>query len=280
MVSQYNEQTPSAVLWLVDAALLDAFALHLAEAQQVSHNTVESRYNAVRTFLRVALRDNILSPEQGLQLGIKPYVQRRQRHEQTVGRRLSVGEVRQLRSAIDVASTRGLRDRAIIDCMLFAGLRRAEVVDIRMSQLQLDQGRYWLNIKGKGNKQRKLKAHDVLYKSLTAWQQAVGVAEYEERPLFVAVDKWGYSKDTQIDANVIERITAEYAAEAGLAPRAGKFKLSPHDLRRTCAKNAYDNGATLLQVQKMLGHSDPKTTAKYIGLDQDDDQTAVDCVRY
>ncbi len=53
-----------------------------------------------------------------------------------------------------------------------------------------------------------------------------------------------------------------------------------HDLRRTCARNAYTNGASLLLVQAMLGHEDPKTTARYIGADETDDDTAVDYVRY
>ena len=65
-----------------------------------------------------------------------------------------------------------------------------------------------------------------------------------------------------------------------MSPSRGKGRLGAHDLRRTCARNAYDNGATLLQVQQMLGHADPKTTALYIGLNQYDTDTAVDYVRY
>jgi integrase len=70
------------------------------------------------------------------------------------------------------------------------------------------------------------------------------------------------------------------ATRAGLGPISGPGKLAPHDLRRTCARNAYDHGATLLQVQTLLGHSDPKTTARYIGADSDDDNTAVDRLKY
>ena len=56
--------------------------------------------------------------------------------------------------------------------------------------------------------------------------------------------------------------------------------LAPHDLRRTCARNAYDNGATIYQVQTMLGHADPKTTIRYIGALEDDSNTAIDKVAY
>lgn len=49
---------------------------------------------------------------------------------------------------------------------------------------------------------------------------------------------------------------------------------------RTMARNAYDNVANLVIVQQVLGHSDPKTTARYIGAYADVDNTAVDYVRY
>ena len=79
---------------------------------------------------------------------------------------------------------------------------------------------------------------------------------------------------------MIERIVGEYGHSAGIAQASGSAKLSPHDLRRTFARQSYDNGATLIQVQIALGHSDPKTTARYIGADLPDDDTAVDFVRY
>ena len=64
-----------------------------------------------------------------------------------------------------------------------------------------------------------------------------------------------------------------------LVPLLATHIISTADLRRTCARNAYENGASLL-VQAMLGHEDPKTTAQYIGAFESDDDTAMDYVRY
>jgi len=353
VVYQYNESTPSAILWLVDAALLDLYALQLSETDR-SSSSVNARVNAARTFLSVALRDNVLTLEQGQQLGLKPYRTKQVRAYKVVGRRLSVQEVRLLRASISgdvdfsVSSSHAneldtgefspslqdaflengyispqaeqasvsvletsrrwlvvyggtrymlelqgedihiglelrnkqVRDRAIIDCMLFAGLRREEVVNLTASSIQIDQGRYYLFVDGKGNKKRKLKVHDELYKSLTAWMRTAQINFHLDTPLFTSINRHNTIKPDKIDANVVERITGEYAFKAGIAPEKGKYKLSPHDLRRTCGRNAYENGATLLQVQLLLGHADPKTTAQYIGLDQEVTSTAVDCVRY
>ena len=134
---------------------------------------------------------------------------------------------------------------------------------------------------GKGDKTRRLKAHDALYKSLKAWLAITGQELGDGAgALFSNLMKSGKPTPRALNAGVIGRIVAEYGAAAGLAPRDGKNRLSPHDLRRTCARNAYDNGANLMQVQAMLGHSDPKTTSTYIGAYERDDDTAVDYVRY
>ena len=107
---------------------------------------------------------------------------------------------------------------------------------------------------------------------------------YIPKPLALNTFFWcgkrGQSTGKQLNASVIGRLVAEYGSAADLAPRHGENRLSPHDLRRTAARNAYDNGATIYQVQTMLGHADPKTTIQYIGALENDDDTAIDYVRY
>jgi site-specific recombinase XerD len=270
---------PAAVLWLVDPGSLDNFVAYRLTAGDTT-GTADNRLASVRTFLSVAYRDKVLSRDQGEGLGLKPYRSKRQRNEQPVGRRLSVQEVRQLRQTVDVETNKGIRDRAILDCMLFAGLRRSEVAGMMATNVVQDQGRYWLRLTGKGRKTRRVKIHDTLFQSLNAWLKVAGITFGEERTVFLSVNKGDNIQRTQISDNVVERIVGEYGYMAGIAQATGSAKLSPHDLRRTFARQSYDNGATLIQVQIALGHSDPKTTARYIGADQSDDDTAVDFVRY
>jgi integrase len=164
--------------------------------------------------------------------------------------------------------------------MLFAGLRRFEVAGLTGRDIQPDGGRFWLNLTTtKGGKPRRVKIHDTLYKSIMAWRNVAGNVFGDDTPIFLSDNKGDNIQNTPIADNVIERIVREYAQAAELVGTLGR-KLAPHDLRRTCARNAYDNGATLLQVQQMLGHSDPKTTSRYIGADFNDDDTAVDRLKY
>lgn len=241
---------------------------------------------AVRTFLAVAFRDRVLTTEQAQALGIAAYRQRQKQDKQPVGRRLSGIEVRRLRESVDATTLKGIRDLAILDLMLFLGLRREEVAQLQLGELRLDNGRWWLFVAGKGQKTRRLKVHDTLYQSLWAWFNLVGLTPGGVGPLFGSVHRGQGLRDEgagalrPLTANVVSRLVGEYGAAAGLVSVGQAAGLTPHDLRRTAARNAYDNKATLIQVQEFLGHADPKTTALYIGADDNDADTAVDHVRY
>jgi integrase len=273
------------VLRLVDAALLDAFRAARAAAGD-SPNAASQRIAAVRTFLAVAFRDRILTTAQAQSLGLAAYRQLQKQDRQPVGRRLSVAEVRRLRASVDTTTLKGTRDLAILDLMLYLGLRREEVVQLTLADLRQDGGRWWLFVAGKGQKTRRLKVHDDLYRSLWAWFAQVGIHPGGSGPVFGSVHRGdGIRPEPDgslrpLTAEVVSQLVAAYGQAAGLVTAGSAASLTPHDLRRTAARTAYDNQATLIQVQEMLGHADPKTTALYIGADANDADTAVDHVRY
>jgi integrase len=251
--------------------------------RDLARATRNQRKNAVNTLLGIAFRDGYISPDLARRLDVRPFKKRERKDEKPVGRRLDPGEVKRLRWAVTQAmnDAKHYRDTAILDLMLYAGLRRDEAANLNTGSLNQDGGRWWLVLQGKGGKTRRVKAHDVLFRSLEAWAAHHGITMGEgEEPLFCNLTKGGNSTGKQLSASVIGRLVAEYGHKANLSPLHGSNRLSPHDLRRTCARNAYDNGATILQVQNMLGHSDPKTTIRYIGADEDDSNTAVDFVNY
>ncbi len=250
------------------------------EAQGDSPNTVAARYAAVVSFLRVAYRDGILTDKQAQRLGIRPYAPRARRDAKPTGRRLSKEEVRALRQAVDVSTVKGKRDLAILDMALFAGLRCEEIARLELGHLVQDGGRWWLVFAGKGEKTRKIKVHDTLYASLEAWLAATGRGLVGTGPVFWPVNKGDVATPGRLAPSAINRLVAEYGAKAGLAPLHGDGRLGPHDLRRTCARNAYENGAPLPAIQRLLGHSDVATTMRYIGSEDSNGGGAVDFVRY
>lgn len=272
-------RTPVGVLRWVTPEIVDGFRAWRQDEGD-STNAVALRMAAVRTFLAVAYRKRVISSEQAQAMQITAYRPKQKRDEQPTGRRLMPAEVRQLRGAVDGQTIKGKRDRAILDLMLFAGLRRDEVAHLQLPDFRQEQGRWWLVITGKGQQTRRVKVHDTLCQSVNEWLVVSNKKLVEgEGYLFEGINKWGSMSGKPLNGSVVGRLVAEYGNEAGLAPLHGENRLAPHDLRRTCARNAYDNNASLLLVQQMLGHRDPKTTARYIGT-LDNDDTAVDHVHY
>jgi integrase len=271
---------PAGLLRLVNAALVDSFKAKLDE--KLSAASVANRIGAVRSFLRVAFRDRVLTYEQAGQMGLKAYELKLTRSRPPVGRRLSADEVATLRSAVDASRIKGIRDRAIIDALLYLALRREELCGLRLSHFVQDKGSWWVIISGKGEKKRKLKVSAELLGSILPWLDVAmrksGLAT-SEKPLFTVVRKSGVIEDFALDPSVISRMVCGYGAAAGIAPDRGKNILSPHDLRRTAARAAYDAGASLVAVQNFLGHADVKTTTAYIGA-YEDEKTAGEFLKW
>jgi integrase/recombinase XerD len=274
--SEWAYGGPAGVLQLVMPGHLDGYRAW-REAQGDSPNTASTRVYAVRTFLSVAYRDEVLHGETAQRLGLRAYRARQRRDRTEKGRRLTPKEAQALRASVDPSGPKGIRDRAILDLMLYLGLRCAEVAGLRLSDFRQDGGRWWLVVTGKGSKTRRLKLHDVAYRSVRAWLALCGATFGQDRPVFVGVNKAGALGTTPVNTSTVARLVSEYGAVAGLA---AETRLAPHDLRRTCARTAYDNGAPLPKIQAMLGHASPDTTAGYIGADRDDTDTGVDYVRY
>ena len=269
----------AAILAAVTAGHLDAFRAW-RESEGDSPNTASQRMYAVKSFLGVAYRDGILTDAQAQRMRVKPYQQRQKRDKKPVGRRLSKEEARALRASVATDTNKGKRDMVILDLMLYLALRAEETATLGLGDFAQDKGRWWVLVKGKGDKTRRIKLHDTAYTSLTSWLAVYGRSLGEDAPAFVSVNKGGAIGDIPINVATIGRLVSEYGAAAGLAPESGTNRLSPHDLRRTAARNAFDNGANLVLVQGLLGHSSPDTTAGYIGAYESDDNTAVDYVRY
>lgn len=78
----------------------------------------------------------------------------------------------------------------------------------------------------------------------------------------------------------IKQTVSHYGELARLALANRAERLTPTALRRTCGHHAFANGASLKQVQELLGHSSIALTADFIGAFDQDEKTAIDYIRY
>ncbi len=166
---------------------------------------------------------------------------------------LSVDEVDRLLELPDVATPRGLRDRAFIELLYATGLRVTELVSLAAANLNLEGG--YLTTTGKGAKERLVPIGE---------EAARWVARYvqEGRPKLLRgrtatrlfVNARG---GTAISRLGVWKILKAYGTRAGMG------RLSPHVLRHSFATHLLERGADLRAIQMMLGHADLSTTQIY-----------------
>jgi integrase/recombinase XerD len=163
---------------------------------------------------------------------------------------LTEDEIEQLFAAPDLMTMEGVRDRAMLELMYAAGLRVSELISLKVSDVDLDNG--LVGCHGKGSKERRVP----IGKSASHWTlQYKGVrarAGFEHHPrLFLS--KSGRPLTRQFTWGAVNR----YAIKAGLR------HLSPHTLRHSFATHLLQRGADSRSVQALLGHSDISTTQIY-----------------
>lgn len=168
---------------------------------------------------------------------------------------LGIEDVEKLIKQPDVATSIGLRDRALIEVLYATGMRVSELIHLRASDLNLEGG--FLTCTGKGNKQRLVPIGDEASKWVTKYIRDARPAMMRQRAsspwLFVSA-----KRGTALSRVGFWKILKGYGRKAGL-PRT----LSPHVLRHSFATHLLNRGADLRAIQMMLGHSDLSTTQIY-----------------
>ncbi len=166
---------------------------------------------------------------------------------------LSLDEVDRLIAQPDVATPRGLRDRAMIELLYATGLRVSELVGVRAIDLHAEE--HYLTCVGKGSKERIVPLGDQASEWIARYQSTARRELLKGRAtprLFVNM------RGGPLSRVGFWKILKQYGRAAGL-PR----MLSPHVLRHSFATHLLERGADLRAIQLMLGHADLSTTQIY-----------------
>ena len=226
--------------------------------QGLSSSTVNLRLSPLRKLAREMADNGMLDPATAAAIERVPGVEKRGNR---VGNWLMKEQANDLLNAPDSKTLTGLRDRAILALLLGCGLRRAELLRIKIEDLQQREGRWVLpDMAGKGNRVRTVTVPAGVKTRIDAWLKASGITEGR---LFRPVSKAGVLAGSEIrDEKAVWRLVMRYAKATELG------ELAPHDLRRTCAKLCRKAGGDLEQIQLLLGHTSIQTTERYLGTEQ------------
>ena len=151
----------------------------------------------------------------------------------------------------------GHRDRCLLQLMLNAGLRAAEVLALTVADIDWLSGRLTVR-QGKGKKDRVLWLNEPVLEELRRWRG--------RRPVSAQGLLFPTLKGTPLHSSALRAMVKRRGAKAGLAAK----DVHPHMLRHTFATELYRQTKDIRLVQKALGHSDLSTTIIYTHIVDDD----------
>jgi integrase/recombinase XerD len=166
---------------------------------------------------------------------------------------LSEDEVDSLLNAPNTDEPLGHRDRAMLELLYATGLRVSELINLKQSQINFNQG--VLRIIGKGDRERLIPLGEESQRWIRDFIDGPRMEILLERQTdYLFPTRRGDHMTRQAFWHIIKR----YSQKAGV-----RKKLSPHSLRHAFATHLLNRGADLRVVQLLLGHSDLSTTQIY-----------------
>lgn len=170
---------------------------------------------------------------------------------------LTLSEIERIEDVIDLSSNEGQRNLAIIEVLYGSGLRVSELINLKLSNVHIDEG--YMLVEGKGSKQRLVPLSEEAIKQIGFWKQDrshLTIKPGNEDYLFLN------RRGAKLTRVMILYIVKDLAERAGI-----KKNISPHTFRHSFATHLLEGGANLRVVQMMLGHENLVTTEIYTHLD-------------
>ena len=222
------------------------------KSQGLSSKSTGRNLSALRMFFKFLVQEGFLEGDPAINIE-SPKIR------SSLPSVLSIAEVDSLLSKPDVKTLRGLRDRTMLELLYATGVRVSELVNLKLTSINLDVG--YIIAFGKGSKERIVPLGDTSKYFLKEYLTN-GRPAHEKGMVssFLFLNPSGKKFSREGFWKMLKR----YGLKAGIIK-----KLSPHTLRHSFATHLLERGADLRSVQIMLGHVDIATTQIYTHITQE-----------
>ncbi|WP_109434857.1 MULTISPECIES: tyrosine-type recombinase/integrase [Aquimarina] len=212
----------------------------------VSNRTINRKISSLKTYYKFLLKTgqvdkNPLAKHQALKVAKKLQIP------------FSAKEVESVLDGLtDDKDFESVRDRLIIELFYATGIRRIELVNLKLSDVDISNKQ--IKVLGKRNKERYLPLLSSVCDTITQYLDMRSILLGGEEVPFLLLTK----KGVKIYETLVYRIINGYFSEAS-----SKVKKSPHILRHSFATHLLNEGANLNAVKELLGHSSLAATQVY-----------------
>lgn len=226
--------------------------LHFIQKFNYKKTTVARKIASIRTFYKYLFREKKVenNPAENL---ISP------KRPKSLPKFLSMNEIEQILSNINIDTPAGYRNRAILELLWASGMRVSELSGLNFGNLNLEYNE--ITVFGKGSKERIILITDRAKSYLQGYidyARSMIAKGYTLEPITdttpVFINKTGYRLQTRMIRNVINEIVEKIEL-----PK----KVTPHMFRHSFATHLIENGADLRVVQELLGHASISNTQIY-----------------
>jgi len=218
---------------------LFGYLMHLS-SRGLSPSTIKRRFSAIRGFFRFLIEEGMVKSDPTEELDTPKTWKK-------LPQVLDLAEVEALLNSPDTSTYKGKRDKAMLELLYATGIRVSELVNLKINDLNLQQG--FIRFKGKGAKERIVPLGLVAIKCLKDY---LSFRQEGSSYLFLS------NRKTPMTRQRFWQIIKENAKKAGI-----KKPISPHTLRHSFATHLLERGADLRSVQELLGHANISTTQIY-----------------
>lgn len=172
---------------------------------------------------------------------------------------LDPAEARQLLDSIDVSTSAGLRDRALIALMVYSFARVGAALGMRVEDVFTQNRRLWVRLREKGGRRHEMPCHHNLEAYLHAYLDGTGIADDPKGPLFRTIGRGtGRLTRTPLPQANAHAMIRRRARAAGIGTLIGN-----HTFRATGITAYLTNGGTLETAAAMANHASTRTTQLY-----------------
>lgn len=235
--TQYNTDDPTQVETLV----VKSYLVHLKE-RGLANRSINRKLTTLRTFYKYCLREGLI--QKTPMNGVKSLKQ-----ERVLPKFIPEHDINKVSFEGDDFASR--RDALLFELLYQTGMRQAELRAVR--DIDVDRAMLTLKVHGKRNKERLVPLSQQMIRMIDQYQSLRDATFANHADRLLLNDK-GEEMSPYYVYNKVHQMLA------GVTTLKQK---SPHVLRHTFATHLLDEGASLVAIQKLLGHEDLATTQVY-----------------
>lgn len=229
---------------------IQAFIDHLRQMNK-SAATVTRMLASVRSFYQYLMQEGVVSCNPAKEIKLE-------RTKKKIPEILTDKEILQLLSMPDVTDDKGVRDKAMLELLYATGIRVSELINLDVDSIRCKRGERGEVVCRNNKSVRTVPIHPLAVEAIIAYKENVRprlLTSESGDALFVNLN------GARLSRQGFWKIVKTYAEDAKI-----KKEITPHTLRHSFALHLYQNGASLHDLQIMLGHADISSTQMYANI--------------